>query len=144
MPENSLIIRKFQEGDEQELVSLWKVCKLIVPWNDPYKDIVRKLRVQSELFLIGFLEDKLIASVMAGYDGHRGWVNYLAVHPDFQMRGFGKKLMDNVEKGMREFGCPKINLQIREGNNKVISFYQKLGFVQERVICMGKKLEDDN
>ena len=143
MTESSLLIRPFKEGDEEALVSLWKMCKLTVPWNNPYKDIARKLKVQAELFLVGYLEDKLIASVMAGYDGHRGWLNYLAVHPDFQARGYGKQLMDNVENGLRELGCPKINLQIREGNDKVLSYYQKLGFVEEKRINMGKRLEDD-
>ena len=143
MTESSLLIRPFKEGDEEALVSLWNMCKLSVPWNNPYKDIARKLKVQAELFLVGYLEDKLIASVMAGYDGHRGWINYFAVHPDFQARGYGKQLMDNVENGLRELGCPKINLQIREGNDKVFSYYQKLGFVEEKRITMGKRLEDD-
>ena len=143
MTESSLLIRPFKEGDEEALVSLWNMCKLTVPWNNPYKDIARKLKVQAELFLVGYLEDKLIASVMAGYDGHRGYINYFAVHPDFQARGYGKQLMDNVENGLRELGCPKINLQIREGNDKVFSYYQKLGFVEEKRINMGKRLEDD-
>lgn len=143
MTESSLLIRPFKEGDEEALVSLWNMCKLTVPWNNPYKDIARKLKVQAELFLVGYLEDKLIASVMAGYDGHRGWINYFAVHPDFQARGYGKQLMDNVENRLRELGCPKINLQIREGNDKVFSYYQKLGFVEEKRINMGKRLEDD-
>ena len=143
MTESSLLIRPFKEGDEEALVSLWNMCKLTVPWNNPYKDIARKLKVQAEYFLVGYLEDKLIASVMAGYDGHRGWINYFAVHPDFQARGYGKQLMDNVENGLRELGCPKINLQIREGNDKVFSYYQKLGFVEEKRINMGKRLEDD-
>ena len=143
MTESSLLIRSFKEGDEEALVSLWNMCKLTVPWNNPYKDIARKLKVQAELFLVGYLEDKLIASVMAGYDGHRGWINYFAVHPDFQERGYGKQLMDNVENRLRELGCPKINLQIREGNDKVFSYYQKLGFVEEKRINMGKRLEDD-
>ena len=143
MTESSLLIRPFKEGDEEALVSLWNMCKLTVPWNNPYKDIARKLKVQAELFLVGYLEDKLIASVMAGNDGHRGWINYFAVHPDFQARGYGKQLMDNVENGLRELGCPKINLQIREGNDKVFSYYQKLGFVKEKRINMGKRLEDD-
>ena len=143
MTESSLLIRPFKEGDEEALVSLWNMCKLTVPWNNPYKDIARKLKVQAELFLVGYLEDKLIASVMAGYDGHRGWINYFAVHPDFQARGYGKQLMDNVENGLRELGCPKINLQIREGNDKVLTYYQKLGFVEEKRINMGKRLEDD-
>ena len=143
MTESSLLIRPFKEGDEEALVSLWNMCKLTVPWNNPYKDIARKLKVQAELFLMGYLEDKLIASVMAGYDGHRGWINYFAVHPDFQARGYGKQLMDNVENGLRELGCPKINLQIREGNDKVFSYYQKHGFVKEKRINMGKRIEDD-
>jgi len=143
MTESSLLIRPFKEGDEDALVSLWNMCKLTVPWNNPYKDIARKLKVQAELFLVGYLEDKLIASVMAGYDGHRGWINYFAVHPDFQARGYGKQLMDNVENGLRELGCPKINLQIREENDKVFTYYQKLGFVEEKRINMGKRLEDD-
>ena len=143
MTESSLLIRPFKEVDEEALVSLWNMCKLTVPCNNPYKDIARKLKVQAELFLVGYLEDKLIASVMAGYDGHRGYINYFAVHPDFQARGYGKQLMDNVENRLRELGCPKINLQIREGNDKVFSYYQKLGFVEEKRINMGKRLEDD-
>ena len=143
MTESSLLIRPFKEGDEEALVSLWNMCKLTVPWNNPHKDIARKLKVQAELFLVGYLEDKLIVSVMAGYDGHRGWINYFAVHPDFQGRGYGQHLMNNVENRLRELGCPKINLQIRAGNDKVFSYYQKLGFVEEKRINMGKRLEDD-
>ena len=78
MTESSLLIRPFKEGDEEALVSLWNMCKLTVPWNNPHKDIARKLKVQAELFLVGYLEDNLIASVMAGYDGHRGWIKYFA------------------------------------------------------------------
>ena len=143
MTESYLLIRPFQKGDEKALVSLWNMCKMTVPWNNPYKDIARKLKVQAEYFLVGYLEDKLIASIMAGYDGHRGWINYFAVHPDFQAKGYGKQLMDKVENGLRELGCPKINLQIREGNDKVFSYYQKLGFVEEKRINMGKRIEDD-
>ena len=136
MTGSSILIRPFKEGDEEALVSLWNMCKLTVPWNNPHKDIARKLKVQAELFLVGYLEDKLIASVMAGYDGHRGWINYFAVHPDFQAMSYGKQLMDNVENGLRELGCPKINLQIREENDKIFSYYQKLGFVEEKRISM--------
>ena len=143
MTESSLLIRPFKEVDEEALVSLWKICKLTVPWNDPYKDIARKIKVQAELLLVGQLEEKLIASVMAGYDGHRGWINYFAVHPDFQSSGYGKQLMDNVENKLRELGCPKINLQIREGNDKVLTYYQKHGFVEEKRINMGKRIEND-
>ncbi|GIT72359.1 MAG: hypothetical protein Ct9H300mP28_21730 [Pseudomonadota bacterium] len=78
---------------------------------------------------------------MAGYDGHRGWINYFAVHPDFQSRGYGKQLMDNVENKLRELGCPKINLQIREGNDKVFSYYQKLGLLRKSVSTWVKGLK---
>ena len=139
----TLLIRPFKEGDEEALVSLWNMCKLTVPWYNPYKDIARKLKVQADLFLVGYLEDKLIASVMGGYDGHRGWINYLAVHPEFSSEGYVKQLMDNVETRLRKLGCPKINLQIRDGNDKVFSYYQKLGFVEEKHISMCKRLEDD-
>ena len=143
MKESSLLVRPFQEDDEEALVPLWEMCKLTVPWNNPHKDIARKLKVQSDLFLIGYLEDKLIASIIAGYDGHRGWIYYFAVHPDFQSRCYGNQLMNYVENKLRELGCPKINLQIREGNDKVFSYYQKLGFVEEKRINMGKRIEND-
>lgn len=143
MTESLLLIRPFQKGDEDALVMLWQVCELTVPWNDPYKDIARKLNVQAELFLVGYLEEQLVASVMGGFDGHRGWINYLAVHQDFQGKGYGRQIMDSVENELRKMGCPKINLQIRAGNDKVLSYYQKLGFTEEKVISMGKRLEDD-
>jgi ribosomal protein S18 acetylase RimI-like enzyme len=80
---------------------------------------------------------------MGGYDGHRGWINYLAVHPDFQAQGFAQQIMDFLESALRKIGCPKINLQIRAGNDKVILIYQKLGFTDDRVVSMGKRLEED-
>jgi len=142
--ESSLLIRPFQTEDEDDLVALWKMCELTVPWNNPHKDIARKLQVQPELFLVGILDNSLIATVMGGYEGHRGWINYLAVHQDFQGKGYGQEIMNSVETGLREMGCPKINLQIRRGNDKIASFYQKLGFTYDHVVSMGKRLEADH
>ena len=144
MTESSLLIRPFQTEDEDALVALWKMCELTVPWNNPHKDIARKLQVQPELFLVGILDNSLIATVMGGYEGHRGWINYLAVHQDFQGKGYGQEIMNSVETGLREMGCPKINLQIRTGNNKIASFYQKLGFTNDHVVSMGKRQEADH
>ena len=144
MTESSLLIRPFQTEDEDALVALWKMCELTVPWNNPHKDIARKLQVQPELFLVGILGNSLIATVMGGYEGHRGWINYLAVHPDFHGKGYGQGIMNSVETVLREMGCPKINLQIRRGNDKIASFYQKLGFTSDNVVSMGKRLEDDH
>lgn len=144
MPQKQMLVRPYRTDDEESLVSLWQVCELTVPWNNPHKDIARKLQVQPELFLIGILDSRLIASVMGGYDGHRGWINYLAVHPDFQGKGYGQEIMNSVETGLREMGCPKINLQIRTVNDKIESFYQKLGFTNDQVVSMGKRMEADH
>ena len=144
MPQKQMLIRPYRTDDEESLVSLWQVCELTVPWNNPHKDIARKLQVQPELFLVGILDSRLIATVMGGYDGHRGWINYLAVHPDFQGNGYGQEIMNSVETGLREMGCPKINLQIRTANDKIASFYQKLGFTNDHVVSMGKRLQVDH
>ena len=144
MPQKQMLVRPYRTDDEESLVSLWQVCELTVPWNNPHKDIARKLQVQPELFLIGILDSRLIATVMGGYDGHRGWINYLAVHPDFQGKGYGQEIMNSVETGLREMGCPKINLQIRTGNDKIQLFYQKLGFTNDQVVSMGKRMEADH
>lgn len=144
MSETPLFIRPFQTEDEASVVSLWQLCELTVPWNNPYKDIARKLKVQPELFLVGMLDSLLIATVMGGYDGHRGWINYLAVHPDFQGQGYAQQVMENVESELRKRGCPKINLQIRSGNARLMAFYQKLGFTDDQALSMGKRLEEDH
>ena len=144
MSATPLFIRPFQTEDEASVVSLWQLCELTVPWNNPYKDIARKLKVQPELFLVGMLDSLLIATVMGGYDGHRGWINYLAVHPDFQGQGYAQQVMENVESELRKRGCPKINLQIRSGNTRVMNFYQKLGFTDDQALNMGKRLEEDH
>ena len=144
MSETPLFIRPFQTEDEASVVSLWQLCELTVPWNNPYKDIARKLKVQPELFLVGMLDSLLITTVMGGYDGHRGWINYLAVHPDFQGQGYAQQVMENVESELRKRGCPKINLQIRSGNARVMAFYQKLGFTDDQALSMGKRLEEDH
>lgn len=144
MPQKQMLVRPYRTDDEESLVSLWQVCELTVPWNNPHKDIARKLQVQPELFLVGILDSRLIATVMGGYDGHRGWINYLAVHPDFQGKGYGQEIMNSVETGLREMGCPKINLQIRTVNDKIASFYQKLGFTNDQVVSMGKRMEADH
>jgi ribosomal protein S18 acetylase RimI-like enzyme len=144
MSDCTLFIRPFQTADKATIVSLWQLCELTVPWNNPYKDIARKLKIQPELFLVGVQNSLLIASVMGGYDGHRGWINYLAVHPDFQGQGYAQQMMKSVESELRKIACPKINLQIRSGNAKVMKFYQKLGFTDDRVLSMGKRLEEDH
>jgi len=136
-------IRPFQGTDEAAVVALWRRCELTRPWNDPHQDIARKLTAQPELFLVGELGDALVATVMAGFDGHRGWVNYLAVAPEHRKRGLGRQLMEHVETCLKERGCPKLNLQVRAGNQAVIEFYQRLGYGTDEVVSLGKRLIAD-
>jgi ribosomal protein S18 acetylase RimI-like enzyme len=133
-------IRTFHAADESAVVALWDECRLTRPWNDPHKDIARKLEVQSELFLVGAVDEAVIASVMAGYEGHRGWMNYLAVTPRFRGRGYGRALVDHVERLLLERGCPKVNLQVRASNPDALAFYRRLGYVQDESISLGKRL----
>ncbi len=136
-------IRGFEPTDTAKVIALWQRCDLTRPWNDPAEDIARKLTIADDLFLVGIVDDVIVATVMAGYDGHRGWINYLAVHPDHQRRGSGRELMAEAERRLRARGCPKINLQVRASNAEALAFYNRLGFATDDVISMGKRLEID-
>ena len=138
-----MYLRPYLEADEQAVVNLWQACDLTRPWNNPQKDIARKLELQRELFLVGEVKGRIVSTVMAGYDGHRGWINYLAVHPDFCRQGIGSKLMDAAQTLLLELGCPKINLQVRSINESAIAFYKTLGYVQDEVVSYGKRIVVD-
>jgi ribosomal protein S18 acetylase RimI-like enzyme len=137
-------VRPFDPSDEAAVVQLWRDCGLVVPWNDPCKDVQRKLKVQPEMFLVGCSDEQVIATVMAGYDGHRGWINYLAVHPEHQRTGIGRRMMEEAESRLRATGCPKINLQVRSSNAAVIEFYKTIGFKLDDVVSFGKRLDPDD
>jgi ribosomal protein S18 acetylase RimI-like enzyme len=139
----SVRVRVFREADEARVIELWMFGGLVKPWNDPKKDIARKLKVQPELFLVAELEGVIVGTVMAGYEGHRGWVNYLAVDIGQRRRGIGTALMRDAERRLRLVGCPKINLQIRRENTDVQAFYATLGFTEDAAVSMGKRLEPD-
>jgi ribosomal protein S18 acetylase RimI-like enzyme len=136
-------IRPFQSADQATVIALWQACGLTRPWNDPVKDIARKRTVQPELFLVGDLDGVVVASVMAAFDGHRGSVNYLAVLPAMQRRGLGQQMMATVQARLLAMGCPKINLHIRAANTQVAGFYAALGYTQDDVISLGKRLIPD-
>ena len=138
-----LKIQAYRESDQHAVVALWHECGLVRPWNDPVKDIHRKLRVQRDLFLVATLDGRLVATVMAGYEGHRGWINYLAVARECRKQGFGRRLMDEAEVRLRAIGCPKISLQIRSSNAEVVAFYRSLGFAVDDALSMGKRLVED-
>ena len=135
--------RPFRKDDEDAVIALWNECGLTRAWNDPRKDIARKLTVQPELFLVGEEGGKLVATLMAGYEGHRGWVNYLAVAPDCRRQGFGRVLMQEAEERLLSLGCPKLNIQVRSTNAEVLGFYRALGYAQEERVSLGKRLIPD-
>lgn len=139
---DKLTIRSARDGDEENLVALWKRCELVRPWNDPYKDIAFARRKPESDVLVGELDGRMIASVMVGHDGHRGIVYYVSVSPDYQGRGFGHEIMRGAEEWLRQRDVWKMNLLIREGNEQVQAFYESLGYTVEPRLCMARKLID--
>ena len=137
-------IRPFEKRDTEQVIALWTDCGLTRPWNNPALDIQRKCALGDELFLVGEKNGQITCSVMAGYDGHSGWINYLAVATHARKFGLGKQMMDDVEARLRALGCPKINLQVRQGNDAVMAFYESLGFTNDACVSMGKRLIADN
>ena len=138
-----MVIRTYSLEDEDAVIKLWHKCNLLKSWNNPKSDISRKLTVNPELFLVGLIEGQIVATVMGGYEGHRGWVNYLAVAPTYQRKGLGNQIMEAVEKKILEMGCPKINLQIRKDNPIAVKYYESIGYKIDEVLSMGKRLVFD-
>ena len=136
-------IRPYQASDLAQVLALWRACNLTIAANDPRKDIERKLAVSPEQFLLGEFEGKVVASVTTGYEGHRGWINYLAVAPSHRRKSYGRLMMAAAEQLLDELGCPKINLQVRSANASVVAFYASLGYFTDDVVSMGKRLRLD-
>ncbi|BDI23804.1 GNAT family acetyltransferase [Herbiconiux sp. L3-i23] len=113
------------------------------PWNDPRKDIARKASVQPELFLVAVEGDRLVGTAMAGYDGHRGWLYYVAVKPDASGRGIGRALVFDAEAKLLALGCPKINILVRDGNVAAAEFWSRLGYTADASASLGRRLVDD-
>lgn len=139
----TVLIDTFTDNDTEAVVTLWRACDLTRPWNNPYRDIQRKLSVSDNLFLVARKDKYIVGTLMGGYEGHRGWINYLAVDPACRQQGLGRQLMQEIEKRLLALGCPKINLQIRETNQSVIAFYEANGFSDDQVKSYGKRLIPD-
>ncbi len=134
-------IRSYHPDDEPSVIQLWKtVFPDAPPRNDPRKDINTKSKLQPDLFLVALTGNLLVGTAMAGFDGHRGWIYYLAVAPDYQRQGIGTAIMQKVEESLTQLGCPKLNLQIRADNVEVHAFYERQGYETEQRISMGKEL----
>ncbi len=141
-------IRAYRETDQQQVIELWQACGLLRPWNNPTLDILRKQSVGADLFLVATKQQpekqQITAAVMGGYDGHRGWMNYLAVSPEQRGTGLGRRIVLALESRLLQLGCPKLNLQVRSDNESVIGFYGSLGYIQDDVVSFGKRLIADD
>jgi len=137
-----MYIRSIEDGDVEALVGLWDACGLIRPWNDPKADISLARSTATAEILIGLQDEELIASAMVGFDGHRGWVYYVAVHPDAQGTGAGRKIMDAAEEFLSDHGCPKAELIVRGSNKPVADFYEAIGYQQEDRMLLTKWLTE--
>jgi len=138
-----MTLRPFHHADESAVIDLWVEAGLVRPWNDPNRDVARKLSTQPELFLVIEEEGAVVATAMVGYDGHRGWVHYLAVAEQHRGRGLARQLMAEAERLLIERGCPKIMLMVRADNAAVIGMYEGLGYATESTVVMGKRLIAD-
>lgn len=136
-------IRPFSLVDTEAVVELWHDVGITRPWNDPYRDIERKMTVQPELFLVGILHGVVAASAMSGFDGHRGWLYYFAVSPTHQGQGLGTMMLTEVERLLIERGCPKLNVQVRSGNEALSERYAQWGYGPDGAAGLGKRLITD-
>jgi ribosomal protein S18 acetylase RimI-like enzyme len=136
-------IRAFALRDTESVVSLWQQTGLTRSWNNPHLDIQRKLTVQPELFFVAVDNDDVVGTVMAGYDGHRGWLYYLATAPRRRGEGIARALVTAAEEALLELGCPKVQLMVRPDNDAVLGFYDALGYERFATTTTGKRLIAD-
>ncbi len=138
-----LVIRTYRDDDEAAAIELWQQCGLIVPWNNPHRDIARKCADSPQLFFVGVIDEALVATCMAGYDGHRGWIYYLAVAEAQRRQGIAACMVRHAEAELRRLGCPKLDLMVRNTNSAVISFYRSVGYGEDPVVVLSKRLIED-
>jgi ribosomal protein S18 acetylase RimI-like enzyme len=136
-----MIVSEVTDSDIETVIDLWRRCGLTRPWNDPRTDLAQARVTPTSTVLVGHIEDALVASVMVGYDGHRGWVYYLAVAPQAQRGGLGRRMMQAAEAWLRARGAPKLQLMVRNTNAAAIGFYERLGLERQDVVTMGKRLD---
>jgi ribosomal protein S18 acetylase RimI-like enzyme len=135
-------IREFGDGDVAAIIALWQACDLTRPWNPPERDIELCRRSGHATLFVAETEGRIVGSVMAGHDGHRGWIYYLAVDPSRRRDGLGRALMDHAERSLAAAGVPKVMLLIRETNTAVTDFYGRLGYAPEPRVLMTKWLRE--
>ena len=127
--------------DTNQIIEIWEECELTRPWNNPVDDIKNALTTLTSCIILLYDNLQIIGTVMVGYDGHRGWIYYLAVRKKFQKKGYGKQLIEEAEKWLKEKQVPKVNLMIRNSNKVVKGFYLSIGYKDDKVITMAKWLK---
>jgi ribosomal protein S18 acetylase RimI-like enzyme len=131
----ALTVKPIEDSDIAEVIALWRRCGSTRPWNDPAADIALARKENNATVLLGRSDGALVASVLVGHDGHRGWVYYVTVDPDLRFKGYGRAIMASAEDWLRGRGIDKLQLMVRGDNAEVHAFYQSLGyFEQERVV----------
>jgi ribosomal protein S18 acetylase RimI-like enzyme len=136
-----LEVRDFIEDDRQAVIALWQRCGLTRPWNDPSTDIDLAINGTTSTVLVGMFDATIVASVMVGFDGHRGWVYYLAVDPDHARQGHGSTMMAAAENWLAARSAPKLELMVRDDNAAAIGFYAALGYEPQKVSVLAKWLD---
>ena len=129
-------------ADADAVIALWKLCGLTRPWNDPQEDFARALDSENSCVLLVYDDEILVGSIMVGDDGHRGWVYYLASHPNRRGEGIGRQLMYSAERWLKLRGCPKIQLMVRDDNVEGRGFYTRIGYEVQDVVTIGRRLDD--
>jgi len=140
-PVAALAIADIADADVAEVVALWQRCGLTRPWNDPPGDIALARRNPNSTVLVGREGGEIVATAMVGHDGHRGWVYYVAVDPDWRMKGFGSAMMDAAEAWLRAAGVPKLQLLVRRENAKAGAFYQSIGYEEAHTVVFAKWID---
>jgi ribosomal protein S18 acetylase RimI-like enzyme len=136
------VIEPASSRDKEAVVALWRDCGLTRPWNDPDRDFALAMASDAGTLLVTRHDGEITGSVMAGFDGHRGWVYYLAVSPDHRRTGLGKALMAAVEAWLRTRSAPKLQLMVRGSNADALAFYEALGLERQDVVTLGRFLKD--
>jgi ribosomal protein S18 acetylase RimI-like enzyme len=136
-----LNIRPFEPADRAAVIALWRACDLTRPWNDPDSDIAFCMSKPESTILVGEQDGKIVASVMTGHDGHRGWLYYLAVEPSLQKSGFGRTMVTAAEDWLQARGVPKVMLMVRPENERVRAFYDALGYTEEPRVIFSRRLD---
>ncbi|WP_341897671.1 GNAT family acetyltransferase [Ferrovibrio terrae] len=134
-------IRSFQNTDRAAVIALWQACGLTRPWNDPDSDISFCVSKPESTILVGERDSKIVASVMTGHDGHRGWLYYLAVDPALQKAGHGRAMVQAAEAWLTARGVPKVMLMVRPENTQVRAFYDALGYAEEPRVIFSRRLD---